>query len=133
MSKNSKVCSFSGWGQFLQSFCRSTSEFVSFVSGEAIHTHWWSMDFVRSTSIEMNSDQLEQRFIFTEVTFYKIHILAKMVVQSLNFVSVSFLQSNSKCIFFNCQENIIILPKKTQNPQTKFKVRENVFESLFNM
>ena len=23
-----KLCSFSGWGQFLQSFCRSTSEFV---------------------------------------------------------------------------------------------------------
>ena len=22
------ICSFSGWGQFLQSFCRSTSEFV---------------------------------------------------------------------------------------------------------
>jgi hypothetical protein len=46
------------------------------------------MDFVRSTLIEMNlSTDLEknggqkcstgQRFIFTEVTFYKIHILAK--------------------------------------------------------
>ena len=43
------------------------------------------MDFVRSTSIEMNFWPVEhwggqkcstgQKFIFTEVTFYKIHIL----------------------------------------------------------